>query len=90
MKPLELVIYPHVIDCGVDCIEDDEGTLRIGRELDDFAGSKRLTEAELSAEYWAAHGDANALMIGNPRLRFSRRHTLRRFATLPHYDEPNA
>ncbi len=48
---------------------------------------KRFTDAELMAEYWAAHGEANALMTSNPPLRFSRRAILRRFATLPHHDE---
>ena len=51
------------------------------------AQDKRFSEAELAAEYYAAHGEANALMTGNPRLLFSRRQTIKRFATLPHYDE---
>ena len=51
------------------------------------AVDKRFTDAELMAEYWAAHGEANATMTGNPRLIFSRRQALRRFATLPHHDE---
>lgn len=51
--------------------------------------NKTFTEAELLAEYWAAHlgEEMNALMTGNPRLRFSQRHTLRRFATTPSYTE---
>ena len=48
---------------------------------------KRFTEAELAAEFWASHGEANAAMIGNRRLLFSRRATLARFARLPHFDE---
>ena len=48
---------------------------------------KRFTEAELVSEYWASHGTANALMTGNPRLLFSRRAALRRFATSPHASE---
>lgn len=51
------------------------------------AVNKRFTEAELAAEYWAAHGEANATMTSNPRLLFSRRQTVRRFCTLPHFDE---
>ena len=51
------------------------------------AVDKRFTDSELVAEYWAAHGEANAFMTGNQPLRFSRRATLRRFATRPHYDE---
>lgn len=49
-KPLELIVYPHVVDGGMDCIEDSEGTFRIDRELDAFAEGKRFTEAELAAE----------------------------------------
>ena len=51
------------------------------------ATNKRFSDSELVAEYWASHGEANAVMTGNPRLPFSKRQTLRRFATLPHYDE---
>jgi hypothetical protein len=51
------------------------------------AQEKRFTDAELITEYWAAHGEANATMTGNPRLPFSKRHTLKRFATLPHFDQ---
>ena len=51
------------------------------------AVDKRFTDAELAAEFWAAHGDANAAMTGNRRLLFSRRAMLARFAALPHYDE---
>ena len=46
---------------------------------------KHFTDAELVAEYWAVHGEANQTMTGNPPLRFSQRHILRRFATTPHY-----
>lgn len=53
----------------------------------DWQIDKRLTDAELAAEFWASHGEANAAMTGNRRLLFSRRATLARFATLPHYDE---
>lgn len=53
------------------------------------ATDKTFTDAELMAEYWAAHlrEDMRGLMTGNPRLRFSQRHTLRRFATTPSYSE---
>jgi hypothetical protein len=52
-----------------------------------LAAYKRFTDAELVAEYWAAHGEANATMTGNPRLPFSKRQTIKRFAILPHFDE---
>ena len=49
--------------------------------------SKRFSDAELMAEYWAAYGEANATMTANPRLPFSRRHALRRFANNPNHDD---
>lgn len=51
------------------------------------ARDKRFTDAELAAEYWASHGEANAYMTGNPRIGFSRRALMRRMASLPHFDE---
>jgi len=48
---------------------------------------KRFSDAELAAEFWASHGEANAAMTGNRRLLFSRRATLARFARLPHAHE---
>ena len=48
---------------------------------------ERFSEAELAAEFWASHGEANAAMTGNRRLLFSRRATLARFARLPHASE---
>jgi len=45
---------------------------------------KRFTEAELAAEWWASHGEANALMTSNPTLLFSRRQAFLRFALRPH------
>jgi len=85
MKPLELTVYPRL------------KRPRYGHQIDDYRKqwkreqstikAKRFTDAELAAEYWASHGEANALMTGNPRLLFSRRATLGRFAKLPHYNE---
>ena len=54
------------------------------------AVEKRFTDTELAAEYWASHGEDNATITGNRRLTFTRRQALRRFATLPHYDEDYA
>ncbi|MDF9748666.1 hypothetical protein [Arthrobacter sp. ES3-54] len=50
------------------------------------AVDKRFTDAELAAEWWASHGEANQTMTGNPTLLFSRRATILRFATFPHFD----
>jgi len=48
---------------------------------------KRFSEAELAAEWWASHGDANATMTDNPILLFSRRRAFLRFASRPHASE---
>ena len=68
----------------------DMDAYRVGGAYQPYAVvavDKRFSDAELVAEYWAAHGEGNALMTGNPRLMFSKRRTLKRFAQLPHYDE---
>lgn len=89
MKALELTVYPHVEDGGIDCIEDSEGTLRTPRELNGLADYKRLTDAELAAEYWrdAREFLTRANSAGERLDRIARWATLHRFATLPHYDE---
>lgn len=97
MKALELTVYPHVIDGGMDCIIDHEGTMRFHRELDDFAADKCFTDAELAAEYQRGEFDYERAFHGmcylsgnwNPDkfATHERRATLERFATLPHYDE---
>lgn len=48
------------------------------------ATEKRFTDAELAAEYWAAALDADLMA---PTELVAITSTVRRFATLPHYDE---
>jgi len=67
----------------------DADAYRVGGFYSPYAlvsQDKRFSESELAAEWWASHGEANATMTGNPRLLFSRRATLKRMATLPHFD----
>ncbi|WP_422758278.1 hypothetical protein [Paenarthrobacter sp. C1] len=89
-KPLELTIYPEggcemSADCAlrvrcVDCVE----------ELD-----KRLDDAELAAEYHANESQAWRMFCRRPEFIDQkaavqiedREVILRRFITLPHYDE---
>lgn len=97
MKDLELTVYPQSgfgytvplrVWSPVSCDPEDDFQVTVSEDdIQKRIESKRLTAAELAAEYWAAHGEANATMTGNTPLRFSRRHALRRFATLPNYDE---
>jgi hypothetical protein len=47
------------------------------------ARNKRLTDSELAAEYWAAALDADLMA---PADLVAITATIRRFATLPHYD----
>jgi len=84
-KPLDLTVFPRLMwPRRGDEIEPYRKQWKRERKI---ILDKRLCGSELAAEYWASHGEANALMTGNPRLLFSRRATLKRFASLPHYDE---
>jgi len=115
-RPLELTIYPYV-DRWVEYTmvflgKEVSGSSReYGYETPRgiFAGDeypeKRLTDAELAAEYWRHNGDTDAVceglrvktfggLIANgllaEDLMKARLATLERFATLPHYDEDAA
>jgi hypothetical protein len=88
-------VYPHTMDGGHDCIIDGEGTIRMLWELDALAWNKALTDAELAAEYHANETDAWRMVARRPEFydlglaeKIEQREVvLRRFATLPHYDE---
>lgn len=78
MKPLELTVY------------DLEAFPHLTAKARTATRRKRLTDAELAAEYWAAcavveraiHGGSGFVI---PLAR--ERNTMERFATHPHYDE---
>lgn len=95
MKPLELVIYPPLpfsLRMAVAVFH----TIPPG--LSEMK-SKRLTGAELAAEYWRADGDQFAICEGitwegqvgewptGEKAALHRQRILERFATMPHYDE---
>lgn len=86
-KPLELVIFPKLERprTGAEIMPFRE-QFRTEREL---RLSKRLTDAELAAEYWkAAESVAFITAMGGTPIRAWRKLAiLRRFATLPHHDE---
>ena len=94
MSPLELKVFPPIPECpqphwGSFAYEDwftDRAAEMKLRER------KRLTDSELAAEYWeltygseVASGWASdyAIILQSNE----RRETMRRFATLPNYDE---
>jgi hypothetical protein len=113
-KPLELVIFERVTCHEDNCVcrGDMQTWLNpiTGAEVDrapdgrpnperwDYADHKRLTDAELAAEYHSA--DAGVWVVQcashasgewddeliDATIRFRR--ILKRFATQPHYDEP--
>lgn len=110
MKSLELTIYPFV-DRWVDYTCDIGGRTVSGssREYgyetphgvwrgDEFE-EKRLTDAELAAEYWRTGQDEAYITEGiiwkgicdgwstSESAALHRSYVIRRFATLPHYDE---
>lgn len=96
-KPLELVIYPPVPRCPISSgwsfarVDwfDDRATER------KLSEKKRLTEAELAAEYYRSsflHENSLSENDGYDGMPETREHRLQsatffRFAKLPHYDE---
>ncbi|WP_284763422.1 hypothetical protein [Arthrobacter sp. efr-133-R2A-63] len=91
-KPLELTIFPPIPECPPRsdfgyAYEDWADNRSIEREL---GAKKRLTDAELAAEYWSAHALWERAIRGQSfiELIFEREAEIwTRFATLPHYDE---
>lgn len=103
MKPLELTVYPPL-----DALEQKSVRLAKSTGLAIFhtppAGffemkAKRLTNAELAAEYWRAQSDESVITEGYSWAEMcggwnseeyetcQRAKTLLRFAALPHYDQ---
>lgn len=101
MKPFELTAYPRT-DAG-DCTDPEHGYRIHQEDVEVFVYQKRLTNAELAAEYWRAQDDVSCAddpsgskpgtwPNGYDRengqfLDDARLETLERFATLPSYDE---
>ena len=83
LKPLELTVYPldPAFPRGYNLPRDTRTTYRAA---DRMAKEKRLTGPELAADYWLA---MSGLLYGHGKVARKQRDTLRRFATLPHYDE---
>ena len=94
MKALELTVHgTRRIQDGPDTTivyyDTDYGRRVYDRRADEISKSKRLTDAELSAEVWRAKW-TGLWAEHNSGLNDSRRAmiaTVERFATLPHYDE---
>lgn len=109
MKPLELTIYPRVTRKMPESIRDDAGWSTYYDGLEERRQqylrqqAKRLTEAELCAEFEAARCDAMIQSqtggcwqpLGytwpmDPSAIHNRAQTLLRFASSPHYFEEAA
>lgn len=98
MKALELTVYPPIPECpqqsGWGYARDDWFDDRAKER--NLTEQKRLTDAELAAEYWSEEknlGDVRDWIKTLPGYQvlepvlLDRVLTLHRFATLPHYDE---
>lgn len=87
VNALELKVYPNAERCSL-------WPAWCSVEFHDLVGpDKRLTDAELAAEYWKlTYGDEVARGWASDyaviRRSEEQRQTMHRFATLPHYDEP--
>lgn len=96
MKALDLTVYE--MDEDGDYIHPD-GYFISSLDVDVFVEWKRLTDAERAAEYWRGEFDYERAFHGMCYLSgnwdpgkfstYERRAVLERFATLPHYDEPD-
>lgn len=102
MKDLELTVYPKTdghFSRHCHSVSADGSIRRLMWGCQCPESSKRLTNAELAAEYWQAQHDfafiAEGMIWGQMCGHWSfgedaasaRTKTLERFATLPHYDE---
>lgn len=109
MKPLELTVYPRVARRMPESIRDDAGWDTYYDGLEELRQqylrqqAKRLTEAELCAEYESARCDAMVVLNTgrcwsspyhswpmDKRSTLNRASTLLRFALTPHYFEEAA
>lgn len=92
MKPLELIAYPLDMSFprGYVLPRDTRVTFRAAERM---AREKRLTNAELAAEYWKQEPVPDRVMecmgVSDPAHdeALEKVAILHRFATLPHYDE---
>lgn len=99
-KPLELVAFVPITcsdGCCKEWIDPRNGRRRERNWLDrcpnterlDYDVTKRISDVELAAEYWAAAAEAALELAGELDETDAplRALTLRRFATHPHHDE---
>lgn len=99
MKALELKVFPirHDEDRDIHYAEiDDLGTVNV----EYWIACKRLTDAELAAEYWrlrlkvCASGNRDMKAKGHVCTEWQAAHDeldiMQRFMELPHYDEVTA
>ncbi|UKA69543.1 hypothetical protein [Arthrobacter sp. FW306-06-A] len=88
-RPLELTVYPKLERPLYG--HQIEGYRQQVKAESALKESKRLTDAELAAEWQQEQRHmAVAVICGQPDAltKARRADTLHRFATLPHYDEP--
>lgn len=83
-KPLILTIHPRLEDTNLSF-----GDIHQGRWTElRLRNRKRLADAELAAEYWAAFADTNACMDTPDHFSYKTHaaieNAIYRFATLPH------
>lgn len=84
-KPMELTIYP-LEQCSIW----PECSIQF-HEVGNYGPNKRLSDSEAAAEFWYYSRNLLQGQVHSgkkPRPLWTKRlATLRRFATLPHYDE---
>ena len=100
MKPLELTTF-HLWESQLDgTVYADIPGERFPERVEWRVLAKRLSDAELAAEYWrlrlkvCSRGNRDVKGVGHPCVEWRAAHdecdTLHRFATNPHYDEADS
>lgn len=103
-KPFELTVFPSEQECSCcgPIFTMPDGEVVRAYQADNMARQKRLTDAELAAEYWRSREDFVCIVEGirwesmcdewrlGEGSAIDRKFTLESFATLPHYDEVQA
>ena len=86
-KPLELTVYETDEETGL--YVDPRGYTYAHEDVEQFGEWKRLTEAELAAEYWRSERDLTIHGYDAMAYFYLTREcaTLDRFASSPHYFE---
>ena len=91
MRALELTVYPPLVHPGWEDMAAMRAYVDQRHHERTMREAKRLTDAELAAEYWKRqflYAVANG--VHETARAYAHMQVIHRFATLPHHDEAHA